>query len=156
MKKFTVYAATFILILISSCKHSDTAAGGNWTFQGTSYTATSCGFTGGTLNATNADFANTANGTAAELQVQFYNGTPPTIGGTFHVGTGYPANSGYVVIYAFTMSGNNKYISTGSDNKSVAITITNGKLAVAGSNIEMVNSSLASDTTPITFNITQL
>jgi hypothetical protein len=63
-----------------------------------------------------------------------------------------------VAITVTTGGGGNIYRSTGGNgsNQTVSVSVSNGKVSVSGSGIELDNISNAADSSALNFNITQL
>jgi hypothetical protein len=156
MKKTIFALLVLTLVFASSCNKNTPNPGGSWTFKGTTYNTTTSAVSGGDFGVTNVSTSNQSS--YGGLTFSFFNSTPTT-GGTFTVVNGVPASATQVAIAATTGgAAGNVYGSTGGNgsNQTVAVTVSNGKLSVSGSGIEMYNVNNASDSSAINFNITQL
>jgi hypothetical protein len=147
------------LLIATSCRKSNTAAtlqGGTWTFNAATYNATSCvaAPASAAINASGRSSANTFT-----LSFNFLNGYP-TSSGNYTVINGHNTStlpfSNLVMINA-TISGASSasYYSSGSGTGSVSVDVVNGKLSLSGTGIEMLNTANTSDSSALSFNITQ-
>ena len=154
MKK-TILPILIMSLLIASCK-KDSTSGGSWTFNGNTYQAASC--TTDSLLAT-LTAVNTVTGSPfSNISVSFYNKLPDS-SATYIVakeGNLSPGHVGISVAYQ-TASTTTYYGSTegNGSNQKVNVTIANGRISVAGSGIEILNLGGNTDSTKLTFNITQ-
>ena len=149
MKKTILGFLMLGLIITSSCHKSTSNPGGSWTLKGTTYNTTACVNSGSSLAASDI-----SGSTVAGLTVIFY-GTVPTTSGTYTVNRT-PASAGQIEV-SVGLNGSG-YISTGSNGlQTVSVTVSNGKVSISGTGITVANSQagLASDSTNVTFNITQ-
>jgi len=155
MKK-TIFAVIAIgLLAITSCSKSN-PPGNSWTFRTVTYNTTSCTGSAGSLAASNVTSNNST--TYGTLTCTFYGTTLPGSGGVYTVVSTVPINSTQVSITATTDGSANNYKSTGGNgsNQTVTISVSNGKVSVTGSGVELVNLTSLSDSAALSVNITQL
>lgn len=156
MKK-TIFAIIAIgLLTITSCSKNNSNNGNSWTFRTVTYNTTTCTGFSGTLSASNVSTSNTT--TYGTLTCTFFGTTLPANGGPYTVVSGTPVNSTQVAITATTAGATNSYRSTGGNgnNQTVTISVSNGKVNVNGSGVELVNTSSPADSAALSVNITQL
>ena len=147
------------VFLASSCSKTTPpiSPNGFWTFGSNSFQSVSC-----TADSSNASLTatNTVSGSSySNLVVSFFD-TLPTVSRKYIVANaGDPHLPGQVLItVALMTSGSlNYYSSTGGNgrNDTVVVTVANGKLTVAGSKIELMNTVGQYDSTSLSFSITQ-
>jgi len=152
------------LVAMTSCNkgplpNNNTYQGGSWTFGSLPYKATSC--VGASSSAMLTASGVSGNGsTNFTITFNFTDGYP-TANGTYTVLNGHNESSvpleNLVMINATLTGGiNGQFYSSGRDgSQKVTVTVSNGKITMSGSGIEMVNASNASDSTLLSFNITQ-
>jgi PKD repeat protein len=130
--------------------------GGSWAFKQVTYTTVACVASGSALTATNYNTSNASG--YGTVQVLFYNALP-TVNGTYNVSpAGAALVAGHVGIYATTGgTSDTTYASTGGNGiEYVYVTVINGKVTVAGSGVEMLNTATASiDSAVLNLSITQ-
>jgi len=159
MKKTIFGIIVLSLIFIPSCKKNPGNPGGSWTFKSNTYSTTTCQNPGaGILSATNLTNSNAA--TYGTLIFDFF-GALPTTGGTYTVVYNRSLTSKQVHIEASTGGAYgsiiyNDYYAADSTNKTVSVTVSNGKVSVSGSGIMLHNYNNFSDSSVINFNVTQL
>jgi hypothetical protein len=145
------------LLLACSCHKGPSAPGGSWTFKGLTYTATSCAGIDSIAYLTATD--STAAGMAGSVTVAFYN-VLPAGNGTYTVVSGsFPTAPYQVAIIATigpSVAGLNYQSTGGNGSQTVHVALSNGKINVSGSGIEMSNTANASDTAALSLNITQM
>ena len=151
----TIFAVMAIgLLTITSCS-KNTPTGNSWIFRTVTYNTTSCTGTGATLSASSMTSNNsTSYGT---LTCTFFGTTLPGSGGTYTVVSTIPINSTQVAITGTTDGTANNYKSTGGNgsNQTVTISVSNGKVSVTGSGVELVNLVSPADSSALSVNITQ-
>ena len=161
MKRTLILLAAFLVIFSSCRKNNDTISyqGGTWALGSTQFNATSC--TGAPASA-----MVTTSGLSAGLSTHFdmtfsFTDGYPTTSGTYTVLNGHNTSpilfANYVMINA-TLTGavNEQFYSSGSNGtQSVTVTLSNGKISLSGSGISMLNGANTSDSTLLSFNITQ-
>jgi hypothetical protein len=155
MKK-TIFAMLILgLVFASSCNKSNNP-GGSWTFKGTTYNTTTSAVSGADFGVNNLTTSNQS--TYGGLTVSFFNALPTTAG-TYTVVNGSPASATQVQVLTTTGgAAGNVYDATGGNgsNQTVSVSVSNGKLTVSGSGIEMYNVNNPSDSSALNFNVTQL
>jgi len=150
MRKIIFVTLVSGLLLMASCAKTPPAnPGGSWVFKQTTYNTTTCAATGNILLASSA---------SGSLTVNFY--SFPTASGYLTVASGgYPNTFSQVGIAATVGNTANAlhYTSTGGNGQQqVYVTLTNGKVNVSGTGIEMQNGASPYDSSALTLNITQL
>ena len=161
MKRILFLLVTF-LVIFSSCRKNDNPVsyqGGSWTLGSSQYNATSCiGAPASAMVTTSGLSAGL--GTNFTMTFSFTDGYPAT-SGTYTVLNGHNTSpilfANFIMINA-TLTGavNEQFYSSGSNGSQyVTATVSNGKISLSGSGITMLNSANASDTIPLSFNITQ-
>jgi len=157
MKKIIFGLVVLILLIFSACKKSTPVIsypGGSWTFNTVTFPATACVGNAPTLTATDS-FA----GTPSCALIVYFHDSLPTANGTYDVVSQTAALAGGQVSIAlgYVAPGVlNNYISTGGDGKEkVNVQVSNGKINISGSAIEMVNIGFGTDSSALVFNITQ-
>ena len=116
-----------------------TSTPGTWTFNSATYTAPVAQVTGNVLSATSSN----PNGT---LSVYFPGSSIPATAGNYSIAryNGTPAANTVSLVMTI---GSNTYNSTGTG--SVIVNISGGKLGVSMANVEMQNTTVASDSAQI-------
>ena len=143
------------LLLITSCSKNNSSPGNSWTFRTVTYNATTCQGVASTLTASNLSGSNTA--TYGTLECTFNGTTLPASGSIDTVVSGVPTNNKQIGISATINGASTSYRATGGNGiQLVTVSVSNGKVAVSGSGIELVNTGTASDSSSLTLNITQL
>lgn len=160
MKRKIFFAILVISILImGSCSKTPLPASptGFWTFGANSFQSVSC-----TADSANASLtaANTVSGSSySNIVVSFYDTLPSVSRKYLVANAGDPHLPGQVLITValMTSSGLNYYSSTGGNgrNDTVAVVVTNGKLSVSSSKVELMNTVGQYDSTSLSFSITQ-
>jgi hypothetical protein len=150
MKNAILGLTVLTILFIASCSKNPTA-GGTWTFKGLTYDVTTCIAVGNNIGASSS--ANNNINTFGGLTVYFPGPKLPTASGTYLVVDTTPV--GNQVFISATVGGavDTAYTSNGLDSQKVAVTVSNGKIAVSGSNISLINSSVSPAAFPLTFNI---
>ena len=146
MKKIISGAAILLVMLVLSCKKGNAVLNA-WTFKNLSYSADSAAYnsTGG-----GAVFANA---TGSELIVYFPGGLPAT-STTYTVATGdtsLPPSHVYIGLLTALA----EYHSTAGNGSNQTVTVnvaSGGKISLSGSNIEVVNNVMPSDSSSVSFN----
>jgi len=140
------------LLAFTSCKKSPDP-GGSWTFQGGTYDVAGCNAGGGgTLNASNINNTNTYS--YGTIGLNFYQALP-TAAGTFKV-VKYPPAANQVAITTMNQYQVNYASTGGNGTETVNVTVaSNGFVSASGSGIEMLNASGGTDSSTLSFNITQ-
>jgi hypothetical protein len=156
MSKTLCYAPALSL-LIASCKKTSSPSGGSWTVNSTGYQAVTCqSLIPGSLDAATANYS-TGSATASDLVVQFYTNALPTTAGTYTVITNDSALFAPTQVQIVTTIGGisgTSYASTGSGSgQTVNVTVSGGKVSIAGSGINMSN---CTSSATLSLNITQL
>jgi len=150
------------LLMITACKKtSSTNLGGTWTFQTVNYTATSFATGYGLITVTNQPTAYSTE--YATLTVNFYVGLPTQnnyfTSGTFNVVQENKLDSTDQVSLDLNIagaSGNTLYRSTGSGaNQTVNVSVSNGKLTITGSGVELANVLNAADSAALNLDLIQ-
>jgi len=159
--KRILFATLICLMVISSCQKNDNPVsyqGGSWTLGSSHFNATSCIASPSSAMVSTSGLS--GDGTTFTMTFSFTDGYPAT-SGTYTVLNGHNTNpvplANLVMINA-TLTGavNEQFYSSGSNgSQSVTVTISNGKISLSGSGITMLNSANASDSIPLSFNITQ-
>lgn len=155
--KITVAAILVMIIMFTnSCKKNEEPSGGTWTFESSTYTATSSYADDGSfLTATTLTSKDSA--TYSTLQVEFNGTSLPTSSGTYTVVAPYPTAPNQVAIGLTTggvAPGTKLYQSTGSSGTlTVQVTVSGRTITVSGSGIEMINTGNASDSSALTFKL---
>ena len=144
------------LFLITSCSKSNSTSGNSWIFRTVTYNTVTSQGVAATLTTSNATTSNI--GTFGTVTCTFFGTTLPASGNTYTVVKGVPTNNTQVAIAATTAGGTVNYTSTGGNgtNDIVTVSVSNGKVTVTGSGVELVNTASASDSSALTLNITQL
>ena len=155
MKKTFIAFLLIAYVFASSCSRNNPNPGGSWTFKGTTYNVVSCVTTQDGIGATNGP---STSSTYSTVGATFFNSLPTT-GGTYTVVNGNPVSANQVLITTTTngVSGN-IYGSTGGNgsNQTVTVSVSNGKVSVSGSGIEMYDINNVADSSALQLNITQL
>ena len=154
MRKGLFIIISVCLLISTSCKKSGPGPAGFWTFQGSTFDASSC--SGGIGILTASDLNNNNPYTYGTIECQFYHNLPAK-GGTFTVAP-YPLHDSTQIAISLTIdAGNVNYNCTGGGGtETVNVTVKNGYLSVIGSGIEMVNASgQGVDSSALTININQ-
>ena len=157
-----ISALTVIGILATySCSKTTINPGpaGDWSYGANSYPAVTC-----TANPSLATLTavNTVTGTPyANLVLSFYD-TLPTVNGTYRViyAGNVPGPKQVAITMAYiTADTSIYYASTGGTmaypKDTVNVTVTNGRIKVVGSNVEVSTITAPLDTIPLNFTITQ-
>ena len=147
------------LLIISSCEQPAliTTQGGSWTFEALGYNALSV-WTDTASAKINA--SGRSNNNNFGMSFNFLNGYPHAPG-TYTIvnahNTGRLPAGNFVAITAnITGSNSASYYSTGGGGtQTLTLGFTNGKVSMTGNNIELLNTSNASDSSTLSFNITQ-
>lgn len=155
MKK-AILTFAIVSLLIVSCKKDSTPSGGSWTFSGNTYQALNC--IGDSAMATLTAVNTVSGNTYSNISVSFYNKLPDS-SATYTVakeGNLSPDHVGISVAYQ-TSSTTTYYGSTGGNwtNQKVNVTVANGRISVAGTNIEIINLGGNTDSTKLSFSISQ-
>ena len=165
MRKIIFCLITVLILLVPSCKKSNINNGGNWTFKGTNFNAMGCNTTYGTP-LYSGSFISAATSTTSNntLHIGFSNWQLPTTSGIDTViGYGTPVGN-QVGLYIRlgsnlnTGQGGTYYSASGGNgsNQTVSVTVSpTGKISVSGSNIVLINDTLATDSAILNFNISQ-
>jgi hypothetical protein len=154
MSKTLTFILVTCILVFASCRKG-ASPGGYWTFQGSTYYVAGCDSVAGSLNASNANANNQY--TYGTIGVDFYKALPATAG-TYTV-VKFPPAAGQVAI-TIGIDGSSpaiNYNSTGGNGmETVKVSIgSNGFVNVSGSGIQMYNASGGTDSSALTFNITQ-
>src|ERR1039457_6659001 len=161
MRKTIFAVAAIGLLLATACKKTESknnnngSAGGTWTFKSVTYQAPGCDTSSVTIaiNATVPSGGTPATG--GQLGVDFYSSYPTTAGSfTVIKGISTLANANQTQLGITDLNGV-KYISSGSGNSTVSVTVTGGKISITGSEIQLVNLSDTADVSNLTFTIHQ-
>jgi hypothetical protein len=154
MKKILFGFFVLSILFTTSCKKSPSPnPGGSWTFKSTTYNTNTCTGNGSVLTASTLTSSNTT--TYGTLSVSFQTALPTT-NGTYTVNS-YPNSASQVAVNLTTNGGTGIYSSTGGNGaETVSVTVSNGKVSISGSGIIMVTDPATSDSSAVTFNITQL
>ena len=161
--------ATFVLLLMGllvtgSCnKGQQSNSGGSWTFKGVTYVVRFCSASSSSATLTAMDSVYT--GVAGSVNVVFLNNLPQgspshPVYGTYTVVKGTSPTKPYEVAI-FSYIGPSQlgpmYQSTGGNGlQTVSVSVSNGKINLTGSGIELSDTTNPSDSGALTFNITQL
>jgi hypothetical protein len=158
MKNTILFTLLSIILILGACKKNAPATlvfpGGSWSFNRTAFSATECDTAGATLIATDSLTGNPD----CLLSVSFYNSLPVSSGFYTVASQGQTPGPGqvYIAVGYVVPSVLNNYISTGGNGtEKVNVTVANGKVAISGSGIMMVNTGLGMDSNTLTFNIAQ-
>ena len=150
---------TICLLAFASCKKSTTTAPNppqTWTLNSTIFKVTSClaDSAGASLAATDSFSGNPS----CNIVVNF-NSSLRTASGWYTVANqGIPPAAGQVSIsVGYTAPGvlNNYLCTGGNGTQKVNVTVSNGKIGVVGTGIEMADIGIATDSSALSFNITQ-
>ena len=155
MQKSILGVLALGLLLITSCSKNNSTQGNSWIFRTVTYNTATCQGAAGTLTASNLSSSNvTTYGTV----VCTFNGTTlPASGSIDTVVSGVPTNNNQIAISATINGATTSYRATGGNGgQLVTVSVSNGKVTVTGSGIELVNTTTASDSSALTLNITQL
>ena len=154
MKQLTLAFFIAALILATSCNKVGSGNAASWSFEGSSYNATTTSTIRGTLSSTS-----TNGGTQTSvLSVAFPGDTLPKASATYSVHGDSAVAKGQVGITLSTNNGANQYWATAGNygfNQSVDVTVSGGKVSITGQGIEIKNVFPASDSAVLNFNITQ-
>jgi hypothetical protein len=146
------------MLPISSChKGPAPAPGGSWTFKGVTYSVTSCVGNDSIFYLTATD--STAQGFAGSVTVAFYNVLPAATGTYTVVNGSAPSQPTQVAIIASlgsSVAGLNYQSTGGNGSQTVHVSISNGKISLTGSRIEMSSTTNSSDSAALSLNINQL
>jgi hypothetical protein len=156
MKKISLTFLVVTILFSASCNKNDnsnntSSANESFSFQGTTYTVSSCTGSAQYLTATSGNTT-----TGPNMIVTFPGNALPTAAGTYTVVKGgFPSGANQVGI-TFNPTLTTVYSSTGGNgsNQTVIVNVSGGKVSVTGTNIELVGSA-QSDSSGLTFNITQ-
>ena len=152
------------LLLVGSCnKGQSPNPGGTWTFKGVTYIAryTTANSSSAILTATDSLY----NGVKGSVNIVFFNvlpqGSPShTVNNTYTVAKGiYPSNPQEVAIFSNIGPAQQGivYQSTGGNGlQTVSLSISNGKMSLTASGIELSDTTNPSDSGALTFTINQL
>ena len=153
--KSIVLALTLLSILLSSCNKGEPPVArlptGTFAFRSVTYTLTTCTVDTGDASVTVAGQSEFDNCT---ISFNFLNGYPAT-GSNFTVLPGTTTMTTFanqVTIHA--SAGGSSYYSAG-EGQSLVVDIIKGKTQLSGNGIEMLNTGNASDSSALSFNITQ-
>jgi len=155
MPKILLGVLVISIVTLNSCKKGPDP-GGSWTFQGSTYYVAGCeAGGGGALIASNANANNQY--TYGTIEFNFH-GQLPTTAGTYTV-VRFPPADGQVAL-SVGIDGSSpaiNYNSTGGNGaETVNVSIgSNGFINVSGSGIEILNASGGTDSSSLSFNITQ-
>ena len=146
-----------VSLIIASCKKdgSSQTNGGSWTFNSATYQAASCVADSqlATLTATNS----VSGSPFSNIVVSFYNKLPDSTA-TYIVAKEGNLSPGHLSIsVAYQTSTTTTYYGSvvGNGRQQANVIITNGRINVSGSNIEILNLGGNTDSTRLSFNITQ-
>ena len=169
MKKTLTISLVLGLAIIFSCKKkTDTVnptgiSTQTWTFRGMNFSTNEC--YADTVHSNLNLSANNAGHDSAgycALICFFYGNTLPTANGTYTVALVNAVDSTIAatqVTFRLELGDSlNNYLSTGGNgHETVAVTVSNGKLSITGTGIEMAhyNSSYITDSAALNFNVTQ-
>ena len=152
MKKIFAFAlSAFILTMIASCSHSNTASPNSYTFKGTSYNAATITSAGGVLQATNLSASNTVNITNTNIAF----GAFPTTSGSYRVVNYNNTPASNEVVIGFADASGTDYFSTGSENKYATVTVTNGKVSISVPNVWLQSTMSQADSGQYSAHFTQ-
>jgi len=156
MKK-AIFGIIVCLMVLSSCRKSNPPASypyGSWSLNTVTFPVTACVGNAPTLTATDSFTANPSCNI-----VIYFDSILPTTAGTYTVVNQnlVPGANQVSIAVGYVAPGVlNNYISTGGNGtEKVKVTVSNGKISVSGSGIEMTNTGLGADSTALTFNINQ-
>ncbi len=169
MKKVVFALVVGSLCFFACCKKKDTVTGPSvpaqtWTFKSLTYNTIECfadtNHTSPNLSANNGSPSDSNN--YCSLSCYFYGNSLPATSGTYTVASlntiDTSATSKFVMLRMVFGGSLNNYMSTGGDgNQQVQVTVTNGKIRITGSAIEMAHyySTIITDSAALNFNITQ-
>ncbi len=152
MKNIIAAFTILVVLLLSSCSKS-TTSGNSWTFKGTTYkTATTTDAGGGYWDIASVNPTGT-------MQVNFSTSTLPTTSGTYTVVAHGSSLTGgnKLTIYLQTSDGYIFYSTGGTGSpQTVSVNVSNGKVSVSGSGIELVSNNTSTDLANVALNVTQL
>ncbi len=163
------FLAALLLTVIACNKNKDTVIpealpAQTWVFDSVTYNTVECYadtvHNNLNISANNGSVTDSTNYCA--LTCFFYGAALPAANGTYSVAlvntpTG-SITSNQVTLRLVRGGSFNTYMSTGGDgHQTVSVTVSNGKITISGTNIEMAhyNSTLVTDSTALSFNITQ-
>ena len=160
MRTISAFSLVVILfIFTSSCHKANTITlqTGTWIFMDSTFHTVSCAIDSNELRA--VDTMSISNPNVNSMLTVGFAGVPPTTGGIYSVVScisgSFQLRPGQVyVILNVPGAYGLPFISTGTGT--VAVTVNNGKLNISGSNIMLSFYDLPSDSSKISFNITQL
>jgi len=146
------------LLVTGSCGKPPTyEPGGTWSFKGVTNIARYCVGNGSSAILTATD--STYSGVAGSLNIVFYN-VLPVGNGTYTVVKGsYPSRPDQVAIVSYigpSIQGVSYQSTGGNGLETVYVSLTNGKMNLTSSQIEMSDTSNPGDSASLTFKLTQL
>jgi hypothetical protein len=157
MKRIIFAHLALAMLAFSSCHKSSTSASypdGSWTFNSVTFPVTACIANDPTLTATDS-----LAGTPSCNIIIYFDSLLPVTSGTYTVVSQsiVPSANQVSIALGYVAPGVlNNYVSTGGNGtEKVSVTLSNGKLKISGSGIEMLNTGLGTDSAAVTFNITQ-
>lgn len=147
------------LLAFASCKKNTPATSypwGSWAMNNTTFKVTSCVADSALadLTATDSFIGNPS----CNIVINFNNALPVGSGWYTVANENVPPAAGQVSITVGYSSPGvlNNYLCTGGNGtQKVNVTVSNGKISVSGTGIEMINIGAGTDSTALTFNITQ-
>jgi hypothetical protein len=156
MKKSLLLMLT-LSIIVSSCKKDSSSQtnGGSWTFNAATYQAASC--VADSQLATLTAVSNVSGSPFSNIVVSFYHKLPDSTA-TYIVAREGNLSPGHLSLsVAYHTSTTTTYYTSvvGNGNQKASVTVTNGKISVSGTNIEILNLGGNTDSTRLSFNITQ-
>jgi hypothetical protein len=159
MKTTSLVIIILSLLVFASCKKNSPAISypyGSWSLNNTTFKVTSC-----TTDSAGADLValDSLTGNPSCDIIVYFNSALPAASGSYTVadqGTLPAAGQVSITVGYAAPSVLNNYISTGGGgNQKVNVTVSGGKISISGTGIELVNIGLGTDSTALTFNITQ-
>lgn len=166
MEKTILVFISLGLLAMASCKkdaqstnHNVTYQGGSWTFGSLPYTATSCAGAPASAMLTASGLSGSGS-TTFTMTFNFTDGYPTT-DGTYTVLNGHnegpvPLENLVMINARLTGAVNEQFYSSGGNgSQKVTVTVSNGKISLSGTGIEMLNAANASDSTGLSFDLTQ-
>ena len=160
----TIFTLLLMGLLIGSCNKSQSPnPGGSWTFKGVTYVAryASANSSSAILTATDSVY----NGVKGSVNIVFFNVLPAgsssyTVNNTYTVVKGiYPSKPDEVAIFSYIGPSQQgiMYQSTGGNGlQTVSVSISNSKMSLTASGIELSDTTNPSDSGTLTFTINQL
>ena len=168
--KIIVFALVVASVcLFAGCKKKETVLGPavpaqTWTFKSLTYNTIQCfadtNHSSPNISANNGSPSDSNNYCA--LSCYFYGSSLPSTSGTYTVASlntiDTSATSKFVMLRMVFGGSLKNYMSTGGNgNQQLTVTVTNGKISITGSAIEMAHyySNVITDSATLNFNITQ-